>query len=511
MYLGEFARTTPDKPAVIMARTGAAITYRELDERSCRFAHYLRSLGLRAGDRIAVLMENNPCYFEVAWAGLRIGLYVTPVNRYMTPEEAAYVVTDCDARVIVSSSAMAATAGPLADLIPSCPHRLMVDGTISGWSSFETVMVSQPPTHPEGQTLGEVMFYSSGTTGRPKGIQRPLVGGIGFAGWRGREPLSIYGFGPDTVYLSPAPLYHAAPLVYSTAQQFFGGTVVMMDRFEPLEALAAIERYKVTHSQWVPTMFVRLLRLSAEERGRYDLSSHRMAIHAAAPCPIDVKRGMIEWWGPILDEYYGGSEANGSTRITSAEWLRKPGSVGRARVGIVHICDDEGNEVATGEAGTVYFERDIMPFAYLNDPEKTRGAYHPRHPKWSTLGDVGYLDTEGFLFLTDRKAFMIISGGVNIYPQAIEDALIMHPKVGDVAVIGVPNPDMGEEVKAIVEPAAGVAPSPELAAELIAFATGKVAKYMVPRTVDFIAEMPRLPTGKLYKRVLREKYWPQKV
>jgi fatty-acyl-CoA synthase len=220
---------------------------------------------------------------------------------------------------------------------------------------------------------------------------------------------------------------------------------------------------------------------------------------------------MIEWWGPILDEYYGGSEANGSTRITSAEWLRKPGSVGRARVGIVHICDDEGNEVATGEAGTVYFERDIMPFAYLNDPEKTRGAYHPRHPKWSTLGDVGYLDTEGFLFLTDRKAFMIISGGVNIYPQAIEDALIMHPKVGDVAVIGVPNPDMGEEVKAIVEPAAGVAPSPELAAELIAFATGKVAKYMVPRTVDFIAEMPRLPTGKLYKRVLREKYWPQKV
>jgi fatty-acyl-CoA synthase len=281
----------------------------------------------------------------------------------------------------------------------------------------------------------------------------------------------------------------------------------MMERFDAEQALQMIERYGVTHSQWVPTMFVRMLKLPEEARKDHDLSSLKIAVHAAAPCPVEVKRQMIEWWGPLLFEYYAGTEGSGATFITSEDWLKHPGSVGKAGVGILHICDENGNDLPPGEAGLIYFEREIATFEYHNDPAKTRAARHPQHENWNALGDVGYMDEDGYLYLTDRQAFMIISGGVNIYPQAIEDALITHPKVGDVAVFGVPDAEMGEAVKAVIEPAPGQEPTDELAAELLDYARSKLAHYMAPRSLDFIVEMPRLPTGKLYKRLLRDAYW----
>jgi long-chain acyl-CoA synthetase len=510
MYLGDHAQRDPGKAALIHAATGITISYRKLDARSNRLAHLFRSYGLQRGAHVALLMENNLRFIEVIWAALRAGLYITAINRYLTPEEAAYVVNDCDAEALVTSYAMRDTAGALAPLIPSCRLRLMADGVIEGWTGYEAATADLPSTHIADESLGDTMLYSSGTTGRPKGIKRPLLPTPGFAEWRHRATMAAYGFSFDITYLSPAPLYHAAPLAYVLGVHFFGGTVVMMDSFDAAASLAHIERYQITHSQWVPTMFVRLLRLTPEEKSRYDLSSHRVAIHAAAPCPIEVKRQMIDWWGPVLHEYYAGTEGNGTTRIDSKSWLERPGSVGRAAVGILHICDDQGRELPSGEAGTIYFERDEMPFAYHKDPEKTRAAQHPQHPNWSALGDIGYVDTDGYLYLTDRKAFMIISGGVNIYPQIIEDALILHPQVADVAVFGVPNPEMGEEVKAVVELTPGQTPSPALASELIAFTRSRIAAYMVPRSVDFIDAMPRLPTGKLYKRILKDRYWPSK-
>jgi long-chain acyl-CoA synthetase len=510
MYLGHHAQRDPRKAALIHAATGTIIGYGELDARSNRLAHLLRTHGLKRGSHIALLMENNPRFMEVVWAALRAGLYVTAINRYLTPDEAAYVANDCDAEALVTSFAMREVAGALQGLIPGCRVRLMTDGVIDGWSSYEAATADCPATRIADEALGDTMLYSSGTTGRPKGIKRPLLASPGFAEWRHRSTMASYGFSPETVYLSPAPLYHAAPLAYVLGVQFFGGTVVMMDTFDAAAGLAHIERYRITHSQWVPTMFVRLLRLTPEEKARHDLSSHRVAIHAAAPCPIEVKRQMIDWWGPILHEYYAGTEGNGTTRIDSKSWLERPGSVGRAAVGILHICDDEGHELLSGEAGTIYFERDEMPFAYHKDTDKTRSAQHPQHPNWSTLGDIGYVDGDGYLYLTDRKAFMIISGGVNIYPQIIEDALILHPQVADVAVFGVPNPEMGEEVKAVVELTPGQPQSTALANELIAFARTRVAAYMVPRSIDFIDTMPRLPTGKLYKRVLKDRHWPPK-
>ena len=375
-----------------------------------------------------------------------------------------------------------------------------------GGESYEFSVAAFPAEPLAEQWLGEIMLYSSGTTGRPKGVRRPLrllkvdEDDMLVQFTRG------YGFDADTVYLSPAPIYHAAPLAFSVGVQSNGGTVVMMPRFDAEAALAAIERYRITHSQFVPTMFVRMLKLPAEVRSRYDLSSHRLAIHAAAPCPVEVKRAMIDWWGPIIHEYYGGTEGNGMTRIDSAAWLAHPGSVGRPIIGVLHICDEAGNAVPAGESGLVYFERDQLPFAYHKDAERTRAAQHPLHPTWSTLGDVGYVDAEGYLYLTDRKAFMIISGGVNIYPREIEDVLVTHPAVRDVAVFGLPDADMGEQVKAVVELMDEATPSDTLAAELLAFARGRLAHYKVPKSMDFIEALPRLPTGKLYKQALRAEY-----
>ena len=507
MYLPDYAAATPDKPAMISADTGEILTFGELNAQSNRMAQLLYARGLRRGDHLAILMENNLHFMEPVWAGFRSGLYVTTVNRYLPPDEAAYIVNDCGAKAIVTSYEKRETAAGLAELIPDCPIRLMIGGTIPGWESYEDALAGASPEPLAEEWIGDSMLYSSGTTGRPKGILRPLPQMTAAEGFAMRQMGNQYGYGPDTVYLSPAPLYHAAPLAFVLGVLSFGGTVVMMERFDAEQALQMIERYGVTHSQWVPTMFVRMLKLPEEARKAHDLSSLKIAVHAAAPCPVEVKRQMIEWWGPLLFEYYAGTEGSGATFITSEDWLKHPGSVGKAGVGILHICDENGNDLPPGEAGLIYFEREIATFEYHNDPAKTRAARHPQHENWNALGDVGYMDEDGYLYLTDRQAFMIISGGVNIYPQAIEDALITHPKVGDVAVFGVPDAEMGEAVKAVIEPAPGQEPTDELAAELLDYARSKLAHYMAPRSLDFIVEMPRLPTGKLYKRVLRDAYW----
>jgi acyl-CoA synthetase (AMP-forming)/AMP-acid ligase II len=351
------------------------------------------------------------------------------------------------------------------------------------------------------------MVYSSGTTGRPKGIRLPLPEGEVTASHQLAEQIGgRYGLGPEDTYLSPAPLYHTAPLAYTTAAHRLGATVVVMPKFDAEEALKAIQDHRVTMTQMVPTMFVRMLKLPEEVRKGYDLSSLRHVVHAAAPCPVPVKHAMIDWMGPIVFEYYGGSEGNGSTAITSEEWLRKPGSVGKANWGTIHICNDAGDELPAGEQGIVYFEGG-WDFKYLGDEDKTRDARNPRHPTWSTLGDVGYLDADGYLFLTDRKSYMIISGGVNIYPQEVENLLITHPRVADAAVIGVPNPDFGEEVKAVVQPLDPADATPAFAEELIAFCKEHLSPIKCPRSVDFDPALPRLDNGKLYKRLIKDRYW----
>ena len=494
-----------------MAGSGAVVTFRELDERSNQLAHLLRDAGLRRGDHMALFMENQPRFLEAVWAALRSGLYITAINSHLTAEEVAYILGDCEAQAFVTSRAMAevATSIPWNEELPKVSVRLMVDGNEPGFASYEDATSTFPTTKIEDESTGATMLYSSGTTGRPKGVLRPLPD---TKPGEGEERLATmsgpYRFRDGMVYLSPAPMYHAAPLAFSLNTQRFGGTVVIMEKFDPAAALRAIERHRVTHSQWVPTMFVRLLRLSDEERLGPDLSSLEVAIHAAAPCPVSVKRQMIEWWGPIIHEYYAGTEGNGSTGINSEEWLAHPGSVGRPRSGSVHIIDENGKEVGPREEGTIYFASAAELFEYHNDPEKTADSrLTVGDKKLSTLGDVGYVDEEGYLYLTDRKAYMIISGGVNIYPREIEDVLIQHPAVADVAVFGVPNDDLGEEVKAVVQLLPSNQPSDELASELQSFVRSHLAGFKVPRTVDFIDELPRLPTGKLYKRVLRDPYW----
>ena len=510
MYLGTYAKTQPDKIAVVRAATGEAITYRELDARSNRLAHLLRARGLQTGDHVALFMENNLVYFDVVCACMRSGLYITTINRYLTASEAAYIVDNCDAKALVVSSALDA-ATELGRLDVRCAVRLAAGDEVEGFESYEAAVAGQPDGPIADEAAGAFMLYSSGTTGRPKGILRPRPDRLPTQRDASMGLLTdTYGMDENTVYLSPAPMYHSAPVSYCTAVLQVGGTVVMMDRFDAAQALTLIERYQVTHSQWVPTMFVRFLKLDEATRSAHDLSSHRCAIHAAAPCPLEVKHRMIEWWGPILEEYYASTEGAGVTRISSHEWLAHPGSVGRSGAGAkpLHICDEQGRELAAGEVGLIYGEPgSVQPFVYYKDEAKTLSQRHPVHPQWTTVGDVGYLDEDGYLFLSDRKAFMIISGGVNIYPQQIEDVLALHPKLADVAVIGVPNADLGEEVKAVVELAVGVEPSDALAQEIMDFVRGRLGRQLTPRSVDFVEALPRLPTGKLYKKALKDRYW----
>ncbi len=506
MYPGHWAQINGDSPALIMAGTGERMSWQMLDDRSNQIARLLRDCGLDTGDHVALIMENRIDYLAVGWAAFRSGLYITCINRYLTAEEAAYIVEDSGSRVLIASAAVIDPA-ELAAEIPNCPNRFLAGGEAQGWRTFETAVTAMDAEPLPEEPMGDSMLYSSGTTGRPKGIKRPLSGLSVAQGIPGVDQAGPYGFDEHSIYLSPAPLYHAAPFGYCMRTLALGGTVVIMEKFDPELALEYLDRYRITHSQWVPTMFVRMLKLPEAVRSGYDLSSHRCAIHAAAPCPVEIKKQMMDWWGPIIWEYYAGTERNGSTVISPREWLAHPGSVGRARSGVIHICDEEGTELSPGDSGLIYFEQPVRPFVYHNAPEKTAESAHPEHENWTALGDVGYLDEDGYLYLTDRKAFMIISGGVNIYPREIEDALILHDKVTDVAVFGIPNPDFGEEVKAVVQPAPGVTADGAFADALLVFAREHLAAYKVPRSIDFISELPRLPTGKLYKRVLREKYW----
>ncbi|HXA32952.1 MAG TPA: acyl-CoA synthetase, partial [Acidimicrobiales bacterium] len=438
------------------------------------------------------------------------GLYITAVNSHLTAAEAGYIVADCGAKVLVTSAALREVAEELVGLTPGVAHRFMIDGTSPSYRSYEEAVAAQPATPRPDQRRGMVMLYSSGTTGKPKGIKFPLPAEDSPLGeWEIAEhSRARWGFSEEMVFLGPAPLYHSAPLRVSLAVHSVGGTVVVMERFDPVGALALIERERVTHSQWVPTMFVRMLKLPEDERRAYDLSSQRVVTHAAAPCPVHVKEQMIDWWGPIIEEYYAGTENFGSTAISSEEWLAHKGSVGRPSYEArIHICDEDDEEVPAGEIGTVYFEDARASFEYHGDSAKTSGAQHPHHPTWRSLGDIGRVDDEGYLYLTDRRAYMIVAGGVNIYPQEVEDVLLAHPRVLDVAVFGVPNEDMGEEVKAVVQPVDWDEAGDALAAELRSWCETRLAGYKRPRSFDFDPQLPRLDNGKLYKAQVRERYW----
>jgi long-chain acyl-CoA synthetase len=512
MYTGKHAYLRPLQPAFIMASTGEAVTYRELEARCNRLAHLFRQRGLRRLDHYAIFMENNSRYLEACGAGERSGLYFTCVNSYLTPGELAYILNNSESRILVTSVAKLDVAREALKECPRVELCIVADGASESTRivGLAEVTAGLPKTPIADESVGTAMLYSSGTTGRPKGILRPLP----------EQPpvqnLPIFDFlhklwhyREGMIYLSPAPLYHSAPQAAVNLTIRTGGTVIIMESFDPERYLALVEQWGVTHSQLVPTMFSRMLKLPEEIRKAYDLSSLEIAIHAAAPCPAQVKEDMINWWGPIIHEYYGATEGLGFTACDSHEWLAHRGTVGKVLFGELHILDENMQECPVGTSGTVWFKT-ASAFEYFNDPDRTREARSP-DGSMSTVGDVGHVDADGYLYLTDRATFMIISGGVNIYPQECENLLITHPKIADAAVFGVPNADLGEEVKAVVQPMPGIEPGPELAEELIAFCSQSLSRQKVPRSIEFEDELPRLPTGKLYKRLLRDRYWGNKT
>ncbi|HWE56729.1 MAG TPA: AMP-binding protein [Acidimicrobiales bacterium] len=508
MYAAQFAAAHPDHPALVMLGSGRTVTFGQFESRANQIAHLIRDQGLVRGDHIAILSENEEEMLAIEGAAERTGLYYTLINSYLAPDEIAYIVDNCRARLFFASGGKIGSARQAA---ASCPlvERFLVTGPTpagDGWDSLEQALAGAPTTPVPDEQLGAAMLYSSGTTGRPKGILRPLPDvAPGEALPVMQFVQTLFGFRAGMTYLNPAPLYHSAPQASVAATIRLGATAVIMEHFDAEQWLAAVESHRVTHCQMVPTMFHRLLRLPEETRRRYDLSSLERIIHAAAPCPVPVKQAMIEWLGPIITEYYGATEANGFTFCDSAEWSAHPGTVGRPVLGEVVIRDENGADCSTGVDGTVWF-RGATNFEYFEDPAKT-AENRDEGGQLSTVGDVGHLDADGFLYLTDRKSYMIISGGVNIYPQETENLLATHPAVIDVAVIGVPDEEMGEAVKAVVQPAPGGVGGPDLERELIAFCREHLAHFKCPRTVDFVDELPRLPTGKLYKRLLRERYW----
>ena len=514
MYAATTALTHPDRLAFIMASSGESMSYHTLDQRSNRLAHLLRAQGLQRLGHYAVFMENNSRFIEACMAGERTGLYYTCINAYLKADELAYILNNSESRLLVTSAALLDVAR---QALPHCPGVALclvvgggaaVAGTVGAAQvlDYETAVAGLPGTPVADEWLGTAMLYSSGTTGRPKGILRPLPENPP------SQPLPLFNFlnklwqcEDGMRYLSPAPLYHSAPLANVSLALRNGGTVVIMEHFDPEQYLALVAQHRITHTQLVPTMFSRLLKLPADVQDRADVSSLKIAVHAAAPCPAQVKQQMIDWWGPIIHEYYGATEGLGFTACNTPEWLAHRGTVGRVLLGDLQVLDEMMQPVANGTPGEIWFKT-ASPFVYFNDPERT-ALTRSADGSMSTVGDMGYLDGDGFLYLTDRSTFMIISGGVNIYPQECENLLITHPKVADAAVFGVPNPDLGEEVKAVVQPVPGVEPGPALAQELMAFCEQHLSRQKCPRSVDFSDQLPRLPTGKLYKRLLRDPYW----
>ncbi|MEJ8849273.1 AMP-binding protein [Variovorax rhizosphaerae] len=504
--LERWSLENPDKPAVWMEGAAAPMTHLQLHRRSAQVAQWLVSLGLQAGDSIAMLMENRAEFFELAWGARRTGLYYTMISWHLKPAEIAYVLKDCGARVLVTTPTLAALAREVIASSQWPGACFVLDDSAPADVSVPAQRDRFDPEAPlPPRPVGREFLYSSGTSGKPKGIRRPMIAhedrfkeAFDFAAWR-----DTYLVTRNSIYLSPAPLYHAAPMRFTNRIIDIGGTVVVMPRFDAERALALVEQHRATHSQWVPTMMIRMLALPEAVRKRYDLSSMRMFIHAAAPCPPDVKRRTIEWWGPVVTEYYGGSETIGLTALYSDEALQRPGSVGRATLGTVHIVGADGEDLPAGEQGAIYFSG-TPRFVYHNDPEKTAAAYDAKGR--ATYGDIGHLDADGYLYLSGRRTDLILSGGVNIYPQEIENLLAGHTSVRDVAVIGVPHAEFGEEVKAVVELNDPAGASNELAQALMAYCREHIAHLKCPRSVDFTTALPRQENGKLYKRVLMEQY-----
>jgi long-chain acyl-CoA synthetase len=505
MSIDTVAAVDPSRAATIRSPHGSVLSFGALHQRSIQIARMLRRLGLLPGDRVAILLDNVTDYHAVTWGVRRAELRYVPINWHLGSGEARYLVEDCDARALIASSALADLATGIAASLPRSLLRIACGSAFEAFRLIDVLIESESTEPPAAERDGVYMFYSSGTTGRPKGILRPLPGEP-FGTMRPLEQLvgPLYGFRDGMVYFNPAPLYHAAPLGWTMAAHMHGGTAIISEKFDAEKALKTIERHRVTHAHFVPTHFARMLKLPPEVRRRYDMSNLEVVLHAAAPCPIPIKEAMIDWWGPIIHEFYSGSEGGGFTTISSAEWLAHKGSVGRSIGNRIHIVDADGTVLPAGETGAVYFEG-AEPFVYHKDEPKTAEFFNERG--WGTLGDIGRLDTEGYLYLTDRSSHMIITGGVNVYPQEVEDLLIAHPKVSDAAVIGVPHPEMGEEVKAVIVPSPTVAADAALATELLESCRASFAAFKCPRSIDFVAELPRLPTGKLLKRALRKRYW----
>ena len=499
-----YAASKPDEPALILAGSGKVITWKEHDQQVNQIAQYFRDIGLKEKDHIAIMLENRVEYIQIIDAAIDAGLLITNISTHLQQDETEYVINNSESKLLITSEPFADLAAEIVPMTPGVTHRLMLDSTIDGYDAYEGTISSYSSEPIDYGLAGTFMLYSSGTTGRPKGILWDIPDlPVGTMDPNLEMAAALFQITDQSVYLSTQPLYHSAPAAFAIGCMQVGCTIVLIEKFEAETALAAIEKYQATHSQWVPTMFVRIFKLPDEVRLKYDLSSMKCIVHAAAPCPVEVKLKLIDWLGPVVYEFWGGTETAIVTFITSPEYLEHKGSVGKGVAAVLHILDDEGNDLPPGEPGVIYMEQGRQ-YTYFKEPEKTTGSRNK--DGWTNIGDIGYLDEDGYLYLTDRKAFMIISGGVNIYPQETEDVLVMHPKVMDVAVIGVPHEEFGEEVKAVVQPISWADSGPELEQELIEYARSKVSHIKCPRTIDFMEELPRTPSGKLLKRLIKQQY-----
>jgi long-chain acyl-CoA synthetase len=501
-----FAQRDPAQLA-LAAPDGREWSRGELLAACNQVVHGLRALGLEKGDCVAAVLPNDATMFELYLAVVQAGWYLAPINHHLTAPEIAYIVADSDAKAFFAHERFA-DACQGAALEVGFPERArFAVGEVPGFRCYDQLKAGQPESLPEDRAAGQVMNYTSGTTGRPKGVRRGLAPldpdtlATLMSGFLGLFGINAEG---GNVHICGSPLYHTAVLVFASGAMHLGHPVVLMDKWTPEGMLQLIEKYKVTSSHMVPTQFHRLLALPEEVRSKYDVSSCRYMVHAAAPCPIETKLQMFEWWGNSVYEYYAATEGGG-TVVSPEEWRKYPGTVGQAWANSeIRILDDDGKDCPPDEHGTVYMKLGAADFEYKGDKRKTEES---RREGFFTVGDIGYLNQDDYLFLCDRKSDMIISGGVNIYPAEIENVLLTHPKVADAAVFGIPNSDWGEEVKAVIEPAPDVEANDALVAEILAFCQDKLAKYKTPRSIDFTDEMPRDPNGKLYKRKLRDPYW----